>query len=376
MKKASKSLRRIVAAVAATGALACAAGLAWMQAPSTDASRRPLEPTVAAAKAVPPSVAQTSEELSFGTAGSGFAAAAVAVAVGAAAALTKGRPARAKAARSPKTALRASFFEPRKGWSKVRPYPIGVEEFADKIFWSVTLTKPFGLRIANGPQGGGMGCGVAEMAPTGSASALLDKALQDGSMWVQEGDELQSVNGEDVGGDADTAMQMLMQAEGEVQMTFARKKKGPVKVVFPNGKHITANRSAVLKDLAAACDFSYGCMCKDGKCGKCWFRDPKTDELYIMGLNCPGIFPSIFRKKEEGAAGVVTDFETWQILQLEAPPEGTYQRVMAEEEKEQARAGSNMSKMAIESGGQQRSQVKFGLHSNICSVQTDKHEIA
>merc|ERR1719215_1322304 len=154
--------------------------------------------------------------------------------------------------------------------------------------------------------------------------ALLEKACAAGAppmVYAQEGDEVAEVNGEPTNGDQDTAVQLIMQAEGSITLLLSRRKKGPITVAFPNGAIVTTPRQAVLKQVAEKAGYNSGCTCKNGRCGKCWHEDPKTGELYMLPINGVGIVPSIFRKREEARAGAEADYESWVPLRLEPCPD-------------------------------------------------------
>lgn len=137
---------------------------------------------------------------------------------------------------------------------------------------------------------------------------------------MQEGDELKAVNGEPIEGSQDKALKLIMAAGEEVTMTFARKKKGVVQVVFPGGLSVTAPGTALLSQLAAKVGYDCGCTCRKGRCGNCWHEDPVTGEIYILPINVPGIVPSVFRRGEEGMPGIIYDFESWIPLKLRPAP--------------------------------------------------------
>merc|ERR1740127_13897 len=105
-------------------------------------------------------------------------------------------------------------------------------------------------------------------------------------------------------------------------MTFSRRTKGPVKVVFPGGKQVTSPRMAKLIRLADKVGYDHGCNCSDGRCGKCWYKCTATGEVYILPLNVPGITPSVFRKSGDfGLRPGEGEMECWIPLVLEPAPE-------------------------------------------------------
>jgi len=216
-----------------------------------------------------------------------------------------------------------SLFSERRGFLKVRPYPEGMEEIGESLWFDVILEKPLGLRLTDGPNGAGGGVGIAEIAG-GSAGDLLNKACGAGAkpcLYAQEGDELQAINGDGINGDQQTAIGKIMESEGSVTLTLSRKKQGAITVVFPNGNIVTTPRTAILSQVAEKAGYSTGCVCKNGRCGKCWHEDPATGELYMFPINCAGYVPSIFRKREESTAGVEANYESWVPLRLEPCPE-------------------------------------------------------
>eukprot|EP00913_Durusdinium_trenchii_P019354 g18194.t1 len=157
----------------------------------------------------------------------------------------------------------------------------------------------------------------------------------------QEGDELEAVNGEPVDGFQDKAVEMIQKSGDEVKLQLSRPRKGFIKVVFPDGKHITSPRAAVLQRLAEKVGYNSGCTCKDGRDEKCWYKDVATGEVYVLPLNVPGLVPSVWRKSGEdgarhgldrtGGRGSLmvpflsrpgeADYECWIPLRLEYAPE-------------------------------------------------------
>merc|ERR1719254_4929 len=134
-----------------------------------------------------------------------------------------------------------------------RPMPPECELYGESIWFDVQVKKPFGVLLVDHPDGPGCGVGVGEIIDGGSLSALLDSALARGAceqMWVQEGDELVQVNGEPTDGDRDTAFDLIDNGPEEMPLTFSRRRKGAIKVVFPDGKSVTAPRGAKLIRLA------------------------------------------------------------------------------------------------------------------------------
>lgn len=215
------------------------------------------------------------------------------------------------------------------GESAVRQMPINAEMYGDSIWFDVTLKKPFGMRLVDGPGGPLTGVGVGEIAEEGSVVDLFRDILTSWkekkppkSMWVQEGDELVAVNGKSTEDSRELATEMIMDSGEEATMTFSRRRKGPIKVVFPGGLQVTSPRMAQLNRLADKVGYDCGCNCKDGKCGKCWHRCPATGEIYILPLNCGGITPSAFRKSgDQGMRPGEGEQECWIPLVLEPAPE-------------------------------------------------------
>jgi ferredoxin len=207
-----------------------------------------------------------------------------------------------------------------------------MQEVGESLWFTVTLEKPLGFSLTDGPKGPGEGVGIKEIGG-GSSMALLEKAVAKGPGskyvgYVQEGDELQEVNGLDIEGSQDKAIAEIMAAEGPITLTFSRRKKGSILVCFPGGKIVTAPRQANLKQVAEKAGYDSGCTCKNGRCGKCWHQDPVTGELYMLPINCPGIVPSIWRKREEDRRGQEADFEAWIPLRLEPCPK-RFEKFMA-----------------------------------------------
>lgn len=219
-----------------------------------------------------------------------------------------------------RVARRADFWAPRAGFAKERPLPDGVEELAGDIYFDLTLSKPLGIVLIDSPDGRGNGCGIQEILDEGSAPLLLDQVAtgEAKGMWVQEGDELVQVEGEDIDRDCAKASQMIGQAGESVMLTFKRSKKGAIQVIFPGNKRVTAPRYVMLSRLADKVGFNSGCSRADGRDPNCWFEDPATGEVYILPLNVPGIIPSIFREGGEGFSD--SEFESWVPLRLQPAP--------------------------------------------------------
>ncbi|CAK9094095.1 unnamed protein product [Durusdinium trenchii] len=206
----------------------------------------------------------------------------------------------------------AEFLKPRIGKGKERELPSNAEMIGTlKIVYEVALTKPLGIVLTDGPRGPGFGVGVEEVLNSGSAAELFKEVLKgEDSMWIQEGDELEAVNGEPVDGFQDKAVEMIQKSGDEVKLQLSRPRKGFIKVVFPDGKHITSPRAAVLQRLAEKVGYNSGCTCKDGRDEKCWYKDVATGEVYVLPLNVPGLVPSVWRKSgEDGARPGEADYE-------------------------------------------------------------------
>jgi len=240
-----------------------------------------------------------------------------------------------------------NLLKPRFGKALARDVPANAERIGTiGIEYEVTLKKPFGLSLADHPDGAGFGVGVAEVVEGGSVAALLQEVI-DGkdSMWVQEGDELQFVNGKPTNGWQDTALQLIAEAGDEVNLTFFRKEKGPIKVVFPDGKSITAPRTALLSRLAEKAGYDSGCTCSDGKDEKCWYKDPLTGEVYVLPLNCPGLIPSVWRTANEtNARDDQMAYECWIPLRLVPAPEEFEKAMRAVAEADAKRAQEEANK--------------------------------
>lgn len=233
----------------------------------------------------------------------------------------------------------AEFLKPRMGKGTLRELPSNAEMIGTlKIVYEVSLQKPLGIALVDAPSGPGFGVGVEEVIEGGSADQLLQEVL-DGkdSMWIQEGDELEAVNGIPVDGYQDKAVELIMASGDEVKLQFARPRKGFIKVVFPGRKSITSPRAAILQRLAEKVGYNSGCTCKDGRDPKCWYKDPATGEVYVLPLNCPGLVPSVWRKSDEaGSRPGEAEYECWIPLRLEYAPE-EYEKAIQEEAAEAAR---------------------------------------
>ncbi|OLQ01809.1 hypothetical protein AK812_SmicGene15410 [Symbiodinium microadriaticum] len=207
------------------------------------------------------------------------------------------------------------FLRPRMGKGTIRELPSNAEMIGSlKIAYEVVLKKPMGIVLEDGPQGPGFGVGVADVLETGSAHKLLQEVLFDGkdSMWIQEGDELEAVNGEPLNGFKDKAAELVMNSGDEVRLTLSRPRKGYIKVVFPDGKSITSPRAATLDRLAEKAS-TYK---KDGK-----------QEDNALG----------WRKSDEGGVRPgEAEFECWIPLRLVPAPE-EYEKALQEEAAESAR---------------------------------------
>mmetsp|Transcript_72922 Transcript_72922/g.183775 ORF Transcript_72922/g.183775 Transcript_72922/m.183775 type:complete len:344 (-) Transcript_72922:58-1089(-) len=328
--------RPLFALAISAGAMTCATSLAWCQS-TVMGTPRSLASKMGARTTKPTGVVTEFAALRGGR-GIGSASLIIAATASAATALVRGMDRRRRHLNRGATTRRAapggfslkSLFSERRGFIKRRPYPEGMEEVGDSLWFEVTLEKPLGFRLADGPDGPGRGVGIAEIGG-GSSGELLERVCAEGAApgnYLQEGDELQEVNGQSINGDQDTAVGMIMQAEGPVTLTFSRSSKGSITIAFPNGSIVTAPRQALLKQIAEKAGYDSGCTCKNGRCGKCWHEDPATGELYMLPINCPGIVPSIFRKRQEADRGAEADFESWVPLRLKPCPE-RFKRFMA-----------------------------------------------
>eukprot|EP00435_Cladocopium_sp_Y103_P013124 s2086_g3.t1 len=174
----------------------------------------------------------------------------------------------------------AEFLKPRMGKGTVRELPSNAEMIGTlKIVYEVTLSKPLGITLADAPRGPGFGVGVEEVLPGGNADKLLQEVLAGkDSMWIQDGDELEAVNGVLTDGYQDKAVELVGASGDEVKLQFSRPRKGFIKVVFPGGKSITSPRAAILQRLAEKVGYNSGCTSKDGRDEKCWYKDPATGE--------------------------------------------------------------------------------------------------
>lgn len=235
----------------------------------------------------------------------------------------------------------AEFLKPRMGKGTLRELPSNAEMIGTlKIVYEVTLSKPLGITLADAPRGPGFGVGVEEVLPGGNADKLLQEVLAGkDSMWIQEGDELEAVNGVLTDGYQEKAVELVGASGDEVKLQFSRPRKGFIKVVFPGGKSITSPRAAILQRLAEKVGYDSGCTSKDGRDEKCWYKDPATGEVYVLPLNVPGLVPSVWRKSDEdGARPGEGEYECWIPLRLEYAPE-EYQKALQEEAA--AEAGRN-----------------------------------
>ncbi|CAE7246782.1 unnamed protein product [Symbiodinium pilosum] len=236
------------------------------------------------------------------------------------------------------------FLRPRMGKGTIRELPPNAEMIGSlKIAYEVVLPKPMGIALEDGPQGPGFGVGVADVMEGGSAHKLLQDVLagRKDSMWIQEGDELEAVNGEPLNGFKEKATELVQKSGDEpVRLTLSRPRKGYIKVVFPDGKSATSPRAAILKRLAEKVGYNCGCTCSDGRCGKCFHKDPATGEVYVLPLNVPGLVPSVWRRSDEGGVRPgEAEFECWIPLRLERAPE-EYEKAIKEEAAESARRDS------------------------------------
>lgn len=233
--------------------------------------------------------------------------------------------------------LLSNFFSPRFSKEKgVRDLPKNAEMIGTlKVMFDVTLKKPFGVRLEEGPDGPGKGVGVAEIADRGSVADLLSDVLNGkDSMWVQEGDALEAVNEQPVFSEAE-ALARLAEGGSEVKLTFSRPRTGYIKVVFPGGRQVTSPRPAILSRLAEKVGYECGCRCRDGRCGKCWHKDVATGEIYVLPINAPGVVPSVWRSTDkEGGTKPGIDYECWVPLVLEPAPEAFQEALRAEAEQE------------------------------------------
>eukprot|EP00933_Yihiella_yeosuensis_P020914 TRINITY_DN16687_c0_g2_i2.p1 TRINITY_DN16687_c0_g2~~TRINITY_DN16687_c0_g2_i2.p1 ORF type:complete len:383 (-),score=68.81 TRINITY_DN16687_c0_g2_i2:135-1202(-) len=243
---------------------------------------------------------------------------------------------------------KAGWLSPRYGKAVQRDLPPGAEMYQDqKVMFTVTLKRPLGINIASGSNG----VGVAAVGDSGSVHELLQQVLsgEKRSMWVQEGDQLEAVNGETVPftpgvASEDYAVQMISSGGDEVELTFSRPKNGCIKVVFPDGKQVTAPRLATLDRLAEKVGFDSGCTCRDGRDPKCWYKDPSTGEVYILPLSPAGVVPSEYRKNGQAALDDPKgQYECWIPLFLEPAP-GELENALQEEAKENARRRAEQEK--------------------------------
>jgi len=231
--------------------------------------------------------------------------------------------------------------------SKERPLPPNADRFGDSIWFDLTLKKPLGLQLVDGPEGPDTGIGVGDVQPGGSAYELMTEALAEGaepSMWVQEGDEIVQVEGQPCDGSRERAVQMVMAAGDSVTLTFSRPARGFIKVVFPGGRAVTSPRGARLSKVAEKAGYDSGCDSFDGRDSKCWYKDPATGEVYCLPLNVPGVVPSAWRESgEEGLRPGEGQFESWIPLRLVPAPE-EFNKALAEEAKAKAQAAKEASK--------------------------------
>ncbi|CAE8631888.1 unnamed protein product [Polarella glacialis] len=221
-----------------------------------------------------------------------------------------------------------SLFAPRYRQTGIdRDLPANAEMLSTiSVLFSVTLSKPFGMLISDGPDKGlkVRGVGVEAIGESGSVPDLLNEVLAGkDSMWIQEGDELEAVNDENTYGDRERGVEMITAAgDAPVKLTFSRPRKGFIKVVFPGGKQVTSPRAALLSRLAEKVGYDCGCRCTDGRCGRCWHKDTATGEVYILPLNPPGLVPSVWRDtKDKAVSPSEGQFECWVPLVLEPAPE-------------------------------------------------------
>jgi len=209
-----------------------------------------------------------------------------------------------------------------------RPLQEGLTSVEDSVEFTLKFAKPFGFRLAENPDG--YGVGILEIAYDGgfSVGQHFKDMLEDSSkplIWAQEGDELVQVDGAYTQGNLEKAMELLQAAGEEVELTFNRSKRGQIKVVFPGRVCATSPRTKIMAQTAAELGYKCGCTCGDGSCGYCWHKDVGTGEVYVLPLNIPGYVPSIFRKAplEDGKYVITEDgqFESWIPLILKPAPE-------------------------------------------------------
>eukprot|EP00415_Alexandrium_ostenfeldii_P000682 UN0682 len=197
--------------------------------------------------------------------------------------------------------------------------PEGAKAVGDKTWFDVTLTKPLGIKLENGPKGPGSGIGIGDVMEGGSAWELRAEALakagtgQAITMWVQEGDELLMVDGQPCGGGLEKAVELIGNAGDSVVLKFSRPKRGNVQVVFPDGLRVTSPRQAPLRDLAASAGYQW----PGG-----WLVDQASGERYDLTSQncCASVIPSAYSTHgEDGLKQGLGDFPNWAplILKLE-----------------------------------------------------------
>lgn len=227
----------------------------------------------------------------------------------------------------------------RPGLSKVsprryeyRPIPPDARAAGDMMEFTVTLSRPLGIRLEDRQPGAdGTGVGVEQVATSGSAEALMQEVMRSEpgtKSWIQEGDELLGVNGVPTDGSKNKALEMIKQAETDpITLVFQRSLFGYVKVVFPGGKHITSPRDVSMKRLSEKVGFNSGCTCENGRCGKCWFQDRATGEIYVLPMTSPGTVPSVWREKEE-----YMKYDSWIPIVLQRADPQLFEQALREDE--------------------------------------------
>jgi len=156
------------------------------------------------------------------------------------------------------------------------------------VWFDLELPPPFGLRLDDAISGEAVG--VSEVLEGGSAfahnqEATVVKEGAEAKMFIQPGDKVMMVNGIRCY-TKDQVVEQIGEAKEKgmttIRIKFARYKRGPITVVFPEpGKTVTVGARASWVSVARAAGYYIDYeACEDGCSGKCWHIDDRTDEIY------------------------------------------------------------------------------------------------
>lgn len=163
--------------------------------------------------------------------------------------------------------------------------PRDVKRVGDAVWFDLQLSLPLGLGLTDGS---GVVL-VEEVRDGGSAAAHNAKHMPivetfRRPLWVQEGDQLVTVNGIRCSS-TEEAVELIKGAAdpSSISMKFARKVGGNIKVLFPESEtEATVPANAKVADAADAAGHPVQYRCTDGTCGSCWHQDARTDEVYLL----------------------------------------------------------------------------------------------